>query len=107
MCDHTASPPLWEVTNRQTVIHVINITKPKVKDKEKGGNLLVDINLQPPLKLGWGNMYHMKDNNIVELTSDEIYKEYDINKIEYFVFPRYKGVDHVIGIMSNPLYKNK
>jgi hypothetical protein len=71
---------------------------------ENRGTKWIDINGQTPLELGWGNLYLMKDNKIIEFTSDGIYKS-DITTIEYFVFPRYKNVDHVIGLMPNPLYK--
>lgn len=83
---------------------VTDMSAYKVTLGENRGTKWVDINGQPPLKLGWGNMYLMKNNQIVEFTSDGIYKA-DITTIEYFVFPRYKNVDHVIGIMPNPLYK--
>ncbi|MFV0516215.1 MAG: S-layer homology domain-containing protein, partial [Aminipila sp.] len=86
---------------------VTDMSKYKITLGENRGTKWVDINGRPPLELGWGNMYLMKDKEIVEFTSDGIYKEYDITTIEYFVFPRYKKVDHVIGIMPNPLYKNK
>jgi len=76
----------------------------KVENIEKNGTKGIKINGDWVLNLGWGNMYLMRDNNIVEFTSNGIYHE-DITTIEYFVFPRYKNIDHVIGIMPNPLYK--
>ncbi|WP_312648912.1 S-layer homology domain-containing protein [Aminipila sp.] len=78
----------------------------KVTNGGNGRYSWVEINGEPTTKLGWGNMYLMKDNNIVAFSGDGQYK-CDITTIQYFVFPRYKNIDHVIGIMPNPLYKGK
>nr|WP_315022028.1 S-layer homology domain-containing protein [uncultured Aminipila sp.] len=96
--------PFTEATSYE---FVTDMSGYKVTLGENRGTKWIDINGQPPLNLGWGNMYLMKGNNIVEFTSDGIYKSSDITAIEYFVFPRYKNIDHVIGIMPNPLYKGK
>ncbi len=86
----------------------------KVENIKKNGVSGIKVNDDFILKLGWGNMYLMKNNEIVMMTQDGIYDDehrmrehIDISTIEYFVFPRYKGVNHVIGIMPNPLYAGK
>ncbi|WP_312352783.1 S-layer homology domain-containing protein [Aminipila sp.] len=97
----------------------------KVTLRENMGTKWIEINGQTPLKLEWGNMYLMKDNNLIMFTQDGIYddeyrmKEHlDITTIKYFVFPNYKSeevpyvegvgrISHKIGIMPNPLYKGK
>lgn len=78
----------------------------KVEERVNNGTKGLRINGKHPLELGWGNLYLMRNNQIVEFTSDGIHKS-DITTIEYFIFPRYKEIDHVIGIMPNPLYKGK
>ncbi len=78
----------------------------KIEEKVNNGTKGLRINGKYPLDLGWGNLYFMKDGELVEFTSDGIH-ESDITTIEYFVFPRYQNVDHVIGIMPNPLYQGK
>ncbi|QHI72519.1 S-layer homology domain-containing protein [Aminipila terrae] len=96
--------PFTEATSYE---FVTDMSGYKVENIEKNRTKGIKINGDWVLNLGWGNMYLMKDNNIVEFTSDGIYKSSDITTIQYFVFPRYKNVDHVIGIMPNPLYKGK
>jgi hypothetical protein len=89
----------------------------KVENIQKNGTKGIKINGDWVLNLGWGNMYLMRDSNLVEFTSNGIYHE-DITTIEYFVFPNYKSeevpyvegvgrISHKIGIMPNPLYKGK
>ncbi|WP_312091399.1 S-layer homology domain-containing protein [Aminipila sp.] len=104
---------------------VTDMSAYKVTLRENMGTKWIEINGQTPLKLEWGNMYLMKDNNLIMFTQDGIYddeyrmKEHlDITTIEYFVFPNYKSeevpyvegvgrISHKIGILPNPLYKGK
>ena len=113
--------PFAEATSYE---FVTDMSGYKVTLGENRGTKWIDINGQPPLKLGWGNMYLMKGGNIVMFTNDGIYdgsqrtEHLDITTIEYFVFPNYKSeevpyvegigrISHKIGIMPNPLYKGK
>lgn len=101
--DNGGKSLLAEATSYEFVTDMLGY---KVESTEKNGTKGIKINGDWVLNLGWGNLYLMKDNNIVEFTSNGIYHE-DITTIQYFVFPRYKNIDHVIGIMPNPLYKGK
>ncbi|QIB69322.1 S-layer homology domain-containing protein [Aminipila butyrica] len=85
---------------------VTDMSAYKVEERINNGTKGLRINGKHPLELGWGNLYLMKDDAIVEFTSNGIH-EADITTIEYFVFPRYKNTHHVVGIMPNPLYKGQ
>ncbi|QAT43834.1 S-layer homology domain-containing protein [Aminipila luticellarii] len=95
--------PFAEATSYE---FVTDMSGYKIEEKVNNGTKGLRINGKYPLDLGWGNLYFMKDGELVEFTSDGIH-ESDITTIEYFVFPRYQNVDHVIGIMPNPLYQGK
>ena len=119
--DNGGSSLLAEATSYE---FITDMSKYKVTLFENMGVKALRINGGYPLELGWGNLYFMKDNKLIQMTLDGIYDDStdkvhtDITTIEYFVFPNYKSeevpyvqgvgqISYKIGIMPNPFYKGK